>query len=107
MDYYTRMKGINMLDLIIRLLGGITKTDAELKREEFEKWATENLTGINDEVTPNVSYYSPFEGDDICVIRSNITIMNGLVKGINVAPWCKNVNIQNCRIKQDVYNGRI
>ncbi len=74
---------------IIKKLGGFT----EEERDSYEKWAVKYLTGINGEVTPNYSYYIPFENDDICVIKSRITVSNGIIKGIKVAPWCKEVVI--------------
>lgn len=76
-----------MINWIIKKLGGTTADE----QASYEKWAVENLTGKNGEVTPDCLLYIPFDGDDIVVIRSRITICNGIIKGLKVAPWCKDV----------------
>ena len=79
---------------IINKLGGITREQQESKRLQHEKWAVKYLTGKNGEVTPDCYIYNPFDGDDIVVIRSKIEILNGLVKGVKIAPWCNDVRLQ-------------
>lgn len=83
-----------MMDLrkwIINKLGGITKEQKEETRITYEKWAVKHLTGKNKEVTPDCLLYLPFDGDDIVIISSRTTITGGRVKGIKIAPWCKDV----------------
>lgn len=80
---------------IIEKLGRITSEEFEKNRSDYEKWAIENLAGKNGEITPDCYFYKPFDGDNIIVIRSNISIMNGRISGLKVAPWCKNVICQN------------
>lgn len=78
-------------DWIIKMLGGITKADHEAERLKHELWAIKYLTGKNGEVTPDVCYYHPFDGDDIVIVRSRISVTNGVVKGVKIAPWCSQV----------------
>ena len=80
-----------MKDFFIRLLGGITKEHHEKFRSGCESWAVENLTGKNGEVTPDCLLYIPYHNDDICVIRSRITICDGVIKDLKIAPWCREV----------------
>lgn len=77
---------------IIKKLGGITKADQEELRKNYEAWAVKHLTGKNGEITPDSYMYNPYDGDDIVIIRSQISIMNGKVKGVKIAPWCKEVS---------------
>ena len=80
-----------MRNKLIKWLGGVTKKEHEDDRSKYEKWAVDNLTGKNGEVTPNCLIYSPFYGDDIVIIRSRINILACVIKGLKVAPWCKEV----------------
>ena len=63
----------------------------EKKRSCYENWAVEHLTGINGEVTPDCSFYMPFHGDDIIIIKSKVTVCAGIIKGLKIAPWCNGV----------------
>jgi hypothetical protein len=81
-----------MKDKLIKWLGGVTKQQQEDTRALYERWAVDNLTGKNGEVTPDYLIYSPFYGDDIVIIRSRITILGCVIKGLKVAPWCKEVS---------------
>ncbi len=76
---------------IIKRLGGISASEHERIRAQYEAFAVKHLTGKNGEVTPDYYFYKPFYGDDILVIRSRIEIMSGVVKQVVVAPWCKEV----------------
>ena len=79
---------------IIKICGGITAEDAESKRHEYEQWAVKKLTGKNLEVTPvDCSIYCPFYEDKVLVIKSGITIINGVVNSLEIAPWCVGVKI--------------
>ena len=84
-------------DFIINKLGGMTKKRQEEIRSQYESWAIEHLTGKKGEVTPNVTFYRPFDDDEIIVIRSRIKIMNGMIKSLKVAPWCREVKTENLR----------
>lgn len=79
---------------VIKKLGGITNDQQEAIRAGYEAWAVEHLTGKNGEVTPDCAHYFPFDGDDIVVIRSRISITNARITGLKVAPWCKEVVTQ-------------
>ena len=83
---------------IIKKLGGLTVEQHEEARSGYEKWAVENLTGKNGEVTPDCAHYFPFEDDDIVVIRSRISISNEKIKGLKIAPWCKYVATSGLRV---------
>ncbi|QCQ57877.1 hypothetical protein Barba22A_gp026 [Rheinheimera phage vB_RspM_Barba22A] len=83
---------------LIKKLGGITLAEQESVRVEYEAWAVRNLTGKNGEVTPDCLLYLPYYNDDIVVIRSNINICNGEIKGLSVAPWCRNVFTRDLRV---------
>ena len=76
---------------LIRKLGGIPKEEHEELRLIYEKWAMKHLTGKNGEVTPDCAHYFPFDGDDICILRSRVTITNSHITGIKIAPWCQQV----------------
>lgn len=80
-----------MRNKLIKWLGGITKKEHEAIRSMYEKWAVENLIGKHSEVTPDSFIYTPLYGDDIIIIRSRITILGGVIKGLKIAPWCKEV----------------
>lgn len=75
-------------------------SDHETVRINYESWAVENLTGKNGEVTPDVRFYLPNYNEDIVVIRSNIRICNGDIKGLIIAPWCRNVSSTGLRVVQ-------
>ena len=83
-----------MKDWVIKMLGGITKEDHETERLKHERWAIENLTGKNGEVTPDCMVYLPFDGDDIVITRSQIRVANARVARIKIAPWCRHVMIE-------------
>ncbi len=76
---------------VIKKLGGVTVDFHEDARANYENWAVEHLTGKNGEVTPDCAHYFPFEDDHIVVIRSRISISNAKIKGLKVAPWCRQV----------------
>lgn len=76
---------------IIKACGGYTSEEVEEKRSLYEKWSMEYLQGKNGEVVPDCSFYFPFEDDDIMVLRSRINISNAKIKGLKVAPWCRDV----------------
>lgn len=80
---------MNLKNWIIKLFGGITKDDFEILRKSYEDWVINHMVGKNGEVVPDCCFYSPYRGDDILVIRSDMRIMSGAVTGIKVAPWVK------------------
>lgn len=80
-----------MKDWLIKILGGVTKDEQEILRAHYEKWSMKHLKGKNGEVIPDCSFYALFDGDDILILRSRISVMNGLVKNVRIAPWCKDV----------------
>lgn len=82
---------MKIISWIIIKLGGITVEQQEETRILYERWAVKHLVGKNGEVTPNVSHYFPFDDDDIVIIRSRISVTNGKIKGLKIAPWCKDV----------------
>ena len=88
---------MNMKAWIIKKLGGVTKEEQERLRKRYEVWAIEYLTGKNGEVTPDFAHYFPFDGDDICVIRSRISISNARITGLKIAPWCREVSTSGLR----------
>lgn len=75
----------------IKRLGGITQDEHEAECLKHERWAMEYLTGKSGEVVPDCSFYFPYEGDDILVMRSKINISNARITGLKVAPWCREV----------------
>ena len=85
---------MNIKSWIINKLGGITKEQQEVTRVIYEKWAIKYLTGKNGEVTPDCAHYFPFDGDDIVVVRSRISVTNARITGLKIAPWCKEVVAQ-------------
>jgi len=87
---------MNIRNWIIKKLGGITEDE----RLNYEEWAVEHLTGKNGEVTPDCLMYIPFKGDEIVVTRSNISIRNGVLKSLNIAPWCRDVDVSFNEITQ-------
>lgn len=86
---------------VINRLGGVTKDQQETTRSMYEKWAVKHLTGKMGEIAPDCLLYLPFYGDDIIVLRSNIEVSNGVVKGVKIAPWCKNVSIKGVSMCSD------
>lgn len=86
-----------IVNWIINKLGGVTKDEHESKRACYEKWAIENLACKNNEIIPDSFIYIPFDGDKICVLKSNTEISDGFVKSIIIAPWCQNVSIVGVR----------
>lgn len=85
---------MNIKKYIINTLGGIESHEVEKERKKYEVWAIKYLTGKNKEITPDCFVYIPFDMDDICIIRSDTRVCDGLVKGIKIAPWCKNVVVE-------------
>jgi hypothetical protein len=83
----------NVVGQIIKAFGGVTPDEVECTRQLYEAWAIQYLTGKNGEVTPNVSHYKPFDNDNIIVIRSQITIHSGMITGLEIAPWCRQVYV--------------
>jgi hypothetical protein len=92
---------MNIKRWIIGMLGGITSEHQEKVRESYEAWAVKYLTGKNGDTTPNCSFYLPIYGDNITIIRSGVTINGGSVKGLKVAPWCKNVVVSGVVFLED------
>ena len=86
---------MNVRNWIIKKLGGITEDE----RRNYEEWAVEHLTGKNGKVNPDVMMYIPYEGDEIVVTRSNISIRNGVMISLDVAPWCRDVDISFNEVK--------
>ena len=86
---------MNVRNWIIKKLGGVTENE----RRGYEEWVVEHLTGKNGEVTPDFLMYVPFEGDEIVVIRSNISIRNGVLKSLAIAPWCRDIDIRFNEVK--------
>ena len=84
---------------IIKKLGGVTEESHEKARSDYEKWAIENLTGKNGEVTPDCAHYFSFEDENITVIKSGISISNAKIKSLNVAPWCRQVVTSGLRVE--------
>lgn len=76
---------------IINALGGSTADEVEENRAKYESWAMEYLQGKNGEVIPDCSFYFPFDDDDILVLRSRVNISNAKIKGLKVAPWCREI----------------
>ena len=83
---------------LIHKLGGYTASEVERMRDKHEEWAIEHLTGKNGEVVPDCSHYFPFEGDDILILRSDISISNAKLTGLKVAPWTKHVTASDFTI---------
>ena len=77
-----------MRNWLIKILGGKTEYEFIQLRQSCEKFAVEYLQGKKGEVLPDCSIYSPFDGDDILVLKSRTRILNGRIKGLVVAPWC-------------------
>ena len=84
---------------IIKKLGGVTEESHERARSDYEKWAIENLTGKNGEVTPGCAHHFPREDEDITIIRSRIGISSGKIKRLKVAPWCRRVVTSGLRVE--------
>jgi len=89
-EYYGDIK-VKLRNWLIKKLGGVTRDEQEEKRASHERWAIEHLTGKNGEVTPDCAHYFPFPEDDICIIRSRMSVTNQKIKGLKIAPWCKGV----------------
>lgn len=90
------MKYLNKLKAwIIKVLGGITIENHNKFKDGCGEWAIEHLINKDKFVTPDCSIYAPFNGDNICIIRSGIMVCNIEVCSIIVAPWCRNVYIES------------
>jgi len=80
-----------MKDWIIRKLGGKTKAEDAAFRKKCADFSMRYLNGKRGEIIPDCSIYIPFDGDDLCILRGDITVASGRIKEIKVAPWCGNV----------------
>lgn len=89
-----------MKQWIINFFGGFSEREVNELMQKCEEFAVENLQPKNGAISPDATFYIPFDGDDICVIRSRITIMNGRVSGLRFAPWCRNVVAQGINFVQ-------
>lgn len=76
---------------MITTLGGHTPDEVEAQRVKYESWAVEHLQGKGNEVIPDCSFYFPFDGDDILVLRSRVNISGAKIKGLKIAPWCREI----------------
>jgi len=86
-----------MKDWIIKFLGGHTETQMNEFKDKCASFAQESLCAKSGEISPGAYFYSPYDHDKIVVLRSNITIMNGLIDSLVFAPWCRNVKAQGLR----------
>jgi hypothetical protein len=87
-----------MRNWLIKLLGGFTKDDTDRLMQNCEDFAREYLTPLGGKIAPDASFYNPFDGDDLCIMRSQITIMGGRVAGMVFAPWCRMCSVQSAHV---------
>lgn len=80
-----------MINWVIKRLGGITQNDLSEIMDYHEKWALENLVDKDGGIIPDCSFYSPFYGGRLCILKSRTSVLPGELKSFKVAPWCREV----------------
>lgn len=78
---------------ILHKIGLQTSKEVEARRANYAKWAIENLTSKDGRITPDCYLYNPFDGDELCIIKDRIEVIDGRMKSVIVAPWCHDVVI--------------
>lgn len=88
-----------MKNWIINFLGGHTEAQMNEFKDKCASFAQENLCGKNGEISPDVSFYFPYDHDNIIILRSSMIVMDGLIDSLVFAPWCRNVKAKLLKIK--------